>query len=185
MSHTEMRALFAKLHAYRKANQGVAAIEFALVLPFLLILCFGGMELMDGVTLDRQVSLVATSVDNIVSQYTSISASTQMPDILNASVQIMQPYTTSNAGIVVSLITIGSSGQATVSWSQALNATARTTGSTVTVPSALDTPNTTLVLSEASYAYTPVFDFIHTGTLHLFHSIYMVPREATTINLTT
>jgi Flp pilus assembly protein TadG len=179
-----MERLLAKFCAYKKADQGVAAIEFALVLPFLLILCFGGLEIMDGVTLDRQVSLVATSVDNIVSQYTSISATTQMPDILNASVQIMQPYSTSHAGIVVSLVTISSSGQATVTWSQALNATARTANSTVTVPSALDTPNTTLVLSEASYNYTPVFDFISAGTLHLFHSIYMVPREATTINLT-
>jgi len=179
-----MESLIRKLRACHKANQGVAAIEFALTLPFLLILCFGGVEVMDGVTLDRQISLVATSVDNIVSQYTSISASTQMPDILNASAQIMQPYTTSNAGIVVSLVSISSSGQATVTWSQALNATARTTGSTVSVPSALATPNTTLVLSEASYAYTPLFDFIHIGTLHLAHSIYMVPREATTINLT-
>ena len=179
-----MRALFAKLRAYATANRGVAAIEFALTLPFLLILCFGGMEIMDGVTLDRQVSLIATTVGNIVTQYTTISASSQLSDILNASSQIMQPYSTSNAGIVVSLVSISSSGQATVSWSQALNATARVQNSVVTVPSALDTPNTTLVLSEASYAYTPVFDFIHTGTLHLFHSIYMVPRESTTINLT-
>jgi len=179
-----MRALLTRLRAYRKANQGVAAIEFALTLPFLLILCFGGVEIMDGVTLDRQVSLIATTVANIVTQYTSISASTQMQDILNASAQIMQPYTTSNAGIVVSLVSIDGGGHATVTWSQALNATARTAGSNVSVPSALATPNTTLVLSEASYAYTPVFDFIHTGTLHLAHSIYMVPREATTINLT-
>ena len=179
-----MGDLFEKFRAYRKANQGVAAVEFALTFPFLLILFFGGVEITDGVTLDRQVSLVATTVANIVSQYTSISASTQMPDILGASAQIMQPYTTSNTGIVVSLISISNSGQATVTWSQALNATARSTGSVVTVPSALDTPNTTLVLSEASYAYTPVFDFIHVGTLHLARSIYMVPREATTINLT-
>ena len=179
-----MRALFKKFGAYRKANQGVAAIEFALTLPFLLILCFGGVEIMDGVTLDRQVSLIATTVGNIVTQYTTISASTQMPDILNAAAQIMLPYTASNTGIVVSLVSINGSGQATVTWSQALHATARTTGSTVSVPSAMDTPNTTVVLSEASYAYTPVFDFIHVGTLHLAHSIYMVPREATTINLT-
>ena len=53
-----MKAL-SKPRAYRKANQGMAAIEFAIAMPVLLILCFGGVEVMDGVTSDSQVSLVA------------------------------------------------------------------------------------------------------------------------------
>jgi len=57
-SPTEMKAL-SKPRAYRKANQGMAAIEFAIAMPVLLILCFGGVEVMDGVTSDSQVSLVA------------------------------------------------------------------------------------------------------------------------------
>ncbi len=165
-------------------QRGVAALEFALTLPFLLILFFGGVELSEGVILDRQVSLIATTVANIVTQYTTISASTQLPDVLNVTGQIMAPYSSSATGIVVSLVTINSAGAATVTWSQAQNATARATGSSVTVPGSLDTPSTTLVYSEATYTYTPTFDFLHFGTFHLYHSIFMVPRESTTINLT-
>jgi hypothetical protein len=65
-----------------------------------------------------------------------------------------------------------------------MNGTARTTGQPVTVPAQLDIPNTALLLSETTYAYTPTIDFIHMGTQNLQSSIFMVPRASTTINLT-
>jgi Flp pilus assembly protein TadG len=162
----------------------MAAVEFALLLPFLLFLYLGGVEIIEGILLQRQTTLTATTVANIVAQYTSISASTQLPDILNASVQIFAPNSGANATVVVSLVTISSGGQATVTWSQALNGSARPTGQVITVPSTLDIPNTTLLYSETTYSYTPTFDFMHIGTRSIYSSIYMVPRASTTINLT-
>ena len=170
--------------ALLKDKKGVSAVEFALILPFLLALLFGGTELLQGVLIHRQATLAATTVANIVTQYTSISASTQMPDILNASVQIFAPNAAANASIVVSLVTIDSGGKGTVTWSQTLNGTARATGQVVTVPASLDIPNTALIYSEANYAYTPVFDFLKFGTFNLYNAIFMPPRDASTINLT-
>jgi Flp pilus assembly protein TadG len=162
-------------------QNGVAAIEFALLLPFLLLLYLGGVEILQGILIQRQATLTATTVANIVGQYTSISASTQMPDILNAAVQIFAPNPAANANVVVSLITIDGNGSATVTWSQALTGSGRAKGP-ITVPSTLDIPSTSLLFSEATYAYTPVVDFIHMGTKNLYASIYMVPRASTTIN---
>jgi Flp pilus assembly protein TadG len=166
-------------------DSGLAAIEFALLLPFLALLYLGSAELILGIMLQRQTTLAATTVANIVAQYTSISASTQMPDILNAATQIFEPNPASNANVVVSLITISSTGQATVTWSQALSGSGRTVGQVITVPATLDTPNTYLLLSESSYAYTPAVDFMNLGTQTLTASIFMLPRASTTINLTT
>jgi Flp pilus assembly protein TadG len=178
-----LKRIMAKCRGFDQ--RGVAAIEFALVLPFMLYLYFGGFELIQGVMLHRQASLTATTVGNIVTQYTSISASTQLPDIMNVSTQIFSPYPSSNASVVVSLVTIDSTGKATVTWSQALNATPRSIGSTVTVPGTLDIANTSLIFSEVTYAYTPTYDFIGMGTKNLYASIFMVPRASTTINLNT
>ena len=173
-----------KTIAFVRDKAGVSAVEFALVLPFMLLLLFGSTELLQVVLIDRQVTLTASTVANIVAQYTTISASQDMPDVLNASVQIFSPNPSSNAQVVVSLVTIDSRGNATVTWSQTLNGTARRTGAVVTVPASLKIPNTSLVFSEVAYSYVPVFDFLHFGTFSLYELVFMGPREATTINLT-
>ena len=164
-------------------GSGVAAVEFALILPFLVLVYFGTAEVGEGVMLNGKTSLTAATVANIVAQYTTISASSQLPDILNVSSQTFAPYSSSPAGIVVSCITIDSSGKATIAWSQAQNATARSTGQVMTLPAALDLPNTSLIYSEASYAYTAPVDFLKIGVIHIYDSVYMTPRASTTVNL--
>ncbi len=164
-------------------QRGFAAVEFALILPFMLLLYLGSVELTQGIMVNRQVALTADTVTNIVAQYTTISASQQLPDILTASAQIFEPNPASAATVVISLITIDSSGKATVSWSQALNGSPLTQGQTIAIPGNLDIPNTTLVYGQAKYAYTPWFDFMGIGTLNLSSSVYMSPRASSTINL--
>jgi hypothetical protein len=132
----------------------------------------------------RLVDLTANTVTNLVTQYTTISQSSQMPDILSAATQVMYPNTPANVQVVVSLISIDKNGNATVAWSQTLHGTARTVGAAVTVPAALDIANTNIVFGETTYPYTAAIDFLNLGTFNLYSSIFMVPRAATTINLT-
>ena len=164
-------------------DSGVAAVEFALVLPFMLLLYFGGVEITQAVMVNRLVVLTANTVTNLVSQYTTISASTQMPDILNASTQVLSPYSSANAQVVVSCIAIDSTGRATVTWSKTMNGTALTAGQSVTVPAALDIPNTSLIFGQVSYAYTPAFDFIRIAPINTSAAVYMAPRDSTTVNM--
>src|SRR6516225_6074401 len=91
-------------------QRGMAAVEFALILPFMLLLYLGSVELTQGIIVDRDVAMTADTVTNIVAQYTTLSASQQLPDILNASAQIFSPNPSSAATVVVSLITIDGSG---------------------------------------------------------------------------
>jgi hypothetical protein len=65
---------------------------------------------------------------------------------------------------------------ATIMWSDTLNGAKRTVGSTVTLPSALQVPNTNLIWSEVSYSYRPAIGYVITGTLNLSDQIYMRPR---------
>ena len=167
-------------------QRGLSAVEFALILPVMALIYLGGFELTQALSVNRLVALTASTVTNVVSQYTTISASQQMPDILNASSQVLSPWPSSNATVVVSGITISATGVATVAWSQALpSGSARTVGSVVTLPAALDTPGGFVVFGETTYAYTPMLDYIHIGTINLYSFDYMLPRASTTINMTT
>jgi Flp pilus assembly protein TadG len=69
-----------KLARLVRDRRGIAAVEFALIVPVMVTLCFGSVEVCNAVSLDRMVSLTAGTVANLVSQYTTISSSTQMPD---------------------------------------------------------------------------------------------------------
>ncbi|MGH7083518.1 MAG: TadE/TadG family type IV pilus assembly protein [Acetobacteraceae bacterium] len=167
----------------RRDRAGLAAIEFAMALPILMLLYFGIVEFAQAINVNRLVGLTAETVTNLVTQYTSISKSTQMPDILDASTEVLAPYSPTSASVVVSLISVDSKGNATVAWSQAKNGTPRTAGQTFTLPAALDIPNTSVVFGEVSYPFNPAFDYLNLGTFNLYSSVYMVPRDATTINL--
>ena len=168
---------------FQRNQSGIAAVEFALLLPFLLLLYLGTVELTQGVILNRKTTLAAQTVGNIVAQYTTISQSQQLPDIFNATNQIFAPYSTTPSSILVTSITIDANNKATVAWSQGSNATLRVVGSSITIPAALNVASTTILLSEATYQYTAPFDFLHLGTIQFYTPIYMSPRASTTINL--
>jgi Flp pilus assembly protein TadG len=179
-----VRHLLTTAAKFRSSRHGVAAVEFALIVPVMLLLLLGTFEVSQAIAAKRKAVLTASTVANIVTQYTNISASQTMPDILNASASVLIPFSSNNAIVVVSCISIDAQGIAKIAWSQALpSGDARTVGQIVTVPAALDVPSTSLIFGETTYAYTPVVDFMNLGTSNLYSSVYMLPRSATTITL--
>jgi Flp pilus assembly protein TadG len=156
-------------------KRGVSAVEFAMVLPLMVTLYLGGVEVSSAVAIDRKVTLIARTLGDLVAQATSVDNST-MTSILSATTAVMAPYSDTNLKITVSSVQINSQGVAKVSWSDTKNGTARPVGSTVTLPAALNVASTSLIWAEASYAYTPTIGYVMTGTKNLTDQIYMRPR---------
>jgi Flp pilus assembly protein TadG len=178
------RRLHHLLSRFRCSNDGVSAVEFALVLPLMLSLYIGSAEVSQGIAADRKVTLMARTVADLASQVSSISNS-DMNNLLNASAAVMQPYSTAPLKITVSSVVIDAQGKATVDWSDTRNGTARAKGQAVTLPGALTVPNTSLIWGEVEYTYTPVVGYVITGPLSLKDQIYMRPRLSATVTRTT
>ena len=172
-------------HLVRLARErrGVAAVEFAMLLPLMVTLYLGSVEISQGVGIDRKVTLASRTVTDLASQVSTI-ASADMTNILNASSSVIAPYDASKLKVTVSAVTIDASAVAKIAWSCTLNGTKRAVGSTVTLPAALNVANTTLVWGEVSYAYTPTIGYVVTGTLNLSDQIYMRPRLSDTVTAT-
>jgi len=170
-----MRALNLRLQSFRRNDRGVSAVEFALLSPLMIGLYLGGVEISEGIGVDRKVTLTAGAMANLAAQVSTISAS-DMTNILNASTAIMAPYPTTTLKITVSCINIDSNKVAKVKWSETRNGTKLSTGSTVTLPTALAVANTQLLFSEVSYTYDPAVGHVITGTLNLSDKMYMSPR---------
>jgi Flp pilus assembly protein TadG len=156
-------------------ERGVSAVEFALLLPLMVSLYLGAVELSQGIAADRKVTLTARTICDLVSQVSSINTA-DMTNALNAASAVMAPYPVSNLKVTVSSIRIDANGNATIDWSKSLNGTARSTGSTVTLPSALVVNSSYLIWSEVQYSYKPVIGAVVTGTMTLKDQIYMRPR---------
>lgn len=177
-------AYISRLHgAFRQIGRderGVSAVEFALLLPLMLTLYFGAVEVSQAVAVDRKVTLSARSVADLIAQAQSVNTS-DVNGILDAASAVTAPYSALNLKVTVSQIKIDAQGNATVSWSDARNTTAKTPGAAVTIPSALKIANTYLILGEVEYAYTPTIGYVITGTLNLKDQIYMRPRQSTSV----
>jgi len=171
-------------------DRGVAATEFAIVVPFMLVLYVGGVELGNGLATNVKVTATAHSVADMISQNTQVTSS-QMAGILQASTAIMAPYAVTDTNgnslitITVSEVSTDSSGKATVQWSKSTSSTgARPVGQTMTLSSytagsSTNNANISLILSEVSYAYTPNLGYTISGTVTLSDSYYLFPRCST------
>lgn len=170
-------------HRFAGDARGVSAVEFALVLPLMMTLYLGGAEVSQAITASRKVTLVSRTVADLVSQYSSINTA-NVTNILNASAAIVSPFSSSNLAVTVSCVKIDANGNATVAWSDTLGGTKRATGSSVTLPSALAVPNTSLVWTEAQYTYQPTIGYVITGAMALKDQMYMRPRLSDTVTRT-
>jgi Flp pilus assembly protein TadG len=156
-------------------QRGISAVEFAMLLPLMVTLYLGGVEVSQAVAVDRKVTLIARSLGDLVAQATNVTTS-DVTSILAASAAVVAPYDDSKLKITVSSVKIDSTGVAKIAWSDTKNGTVRAVGSTVTLPDALNTNGTWLIWTEAEYAYTPAIGYVITGTMTLKDQIYMRPR---------
>jgi Flp pilus assembly protein TadG len=175
-------SLFAR---FRKAKDGIAAVEFALLLPVMITLFFGVVEVSLALACRADVTNVASTAADLVAQESSI-ATADMSNVFSAASAILYPYDTTAAKITLSSIiydtSTGSLTSGKVAWSCAKNTTARSTGTTVTLPSGLMTTNGSVIMSEITYNYTSPTTKVITGPLSMTNSFYTKPRRVAAIS---
>jgi Flp pilus assembly protein TadG len=172
--------LIQRLASFARDRRGISAVEFAMLLPLMVTMYLGVIEVSKGVAIDRKVTLTTRTMADLASRVTSINNS-DMNSLLNASAAVIAPYQSSPLKIVLSAVTIDANGNAKIAWSDTLGGSKRSVGSTVTLPAVLNVPNTQLIWSEVSYLYNPTFGYVLTGNLNLSDQIYMRPRLSDTI----
>jgi Flp pilus assembly protein TadG len=163
------------LRAFARSRDGIAAVEFAALLPFMLMMYIGGVEVSDAIIINLRIGNTVETVTNLTTQYTVIH-NADMTGVLNAASAIMSPISTTGLVVTVSEVTTNAQGQGAVTWSDSLNGTARPVGQSVTLPVSLQTANVTYVWTEASYTYNPM-GFVLKSALKFSDQSYMYPRQ--------
>lgn len=165
-------------------ESGVAAVEFALILPILLTLWIGGVEVTQALSFDRRLNNLSASLGDIVARSKMLTHA-EADEILDIAVGVMYPYSADGVSMVITAVTIDADGAATVAWSRAEGTSARAVGENVNdlVAATLRVPESQIIMSEVSGAYTPAVGYVITGTVDLEERMFYVPRLTPEIRL--
>jgi Flp pilus assembly protein TadG len=164
-------------------RRGVAAVEFALVVPIVIVVYVTGFEIAQAATVYRKLTDTTVQLANVTAQYTTMT-STDVANVTHASAQIMAPYSATNLSIVLSEVTTDSKGAATVTWSQQYQGKALATGASVTMPTGFQAANTNYVMVQTTYSYSPTFGTSLIGPIAMSNKIFMLPRSSSSIPCT-
>src|SRR6204780_4197431 len=123
------------------SQRGVAALEFAMIMPVMLILFLSSFDVGNAIIVYLKVRTATYELAAITNQYgtgstAQISTST-MSTITLATSAVMAPFSTSAAVVTISQIKATSATAATVSWSYSVNGT-KLSGSYTGPPGEID-----------------------------------------------
>ncbi|MDF2118036.1 TadE/TadG family type IV pilus assembly protein [Roseiarcaceae bacterium H3SJ34-1] len=191
-------------------RRGVAAVEFALILPLMLLLYLGTSELTQGVMASRKATLVARALSDLVGQLAagSTMTNTEATNIFNAATAIMSPFNTSSLKMTITSVEFVANSAAANKydakprWTITRNSgTARpcailTAVSNTTKPASNNMPNGmyqagSIIVADVSYTYDPPFgkallEWSKTASVvNMSQTTYMRPRNQTLIGIST
>ena len=193
ISENSVRPALAKISAgfarIRNARDGMAAVEFAMVLPIMVGMYLGCCEVSSGFSASKKVDAAARALSDLTAQASADITQSQMNDIIAASTGVMQPFdgSTSPLAITSFIMPTPANGQpvkAYTDWSYIRGGAAVACGDqTALVPAGFLTAGRSVVKADVAYTYMPLmagpFKTIGTGSttsLTLHSTIWMQPR---------
>jgi len=156
--------------------EGLAAIEFAFILPLMLVLFFGTVEFSQGVAVDRKVTIMARTLADLTSQNTSVTT-TQLNNFFAAATAVMTPYDSAPVNSTLSELYVDpNSLQVRVQWSE--GKAPRSKGEIVAIPAKLQVGGTYLIFAEVNYLFKPTVGYVMAPSgIRLSDVAYTRPRQ--------
>ena len=173
------------------ARDGISAVEFALILPFMLTLYLGGSELGDGMAIQFKATLAARTVADLATQYTNIPDSTTMNQILGAASTVVTPIP--DGGHDRHRLGINAH-----QWQHDGDGRLERVQHRQRASPEFDLPASDrnarrwlrgilpvyLILGEVTYPYTPSMGYVITGTINIYEDVVFSPRLASCVQYT-
>ncbi len=178
-------------------KRATAVVETALILPAALLTLALVLYGAEGFAIQRKVSSTARTVTDLITQATptlyssgsSVMTKAVIDNLLQVGSAVLAPYSAANMTMVVSEVLVNTGGlTATVQWSEPYyGGTARPANQVLTLPGTIGTgqAGNYFVLGEVYYNYTPLNFYMSLSPISLYGSIYLTPRQSTSITCTT
>ena len=186
-----------KARRFVRDSGGVAALEFALIVPLLLALYFVTMEVAQAIEVNKKVGRVGNMVADLVTQQQEIRKS-ELQGIMRIGEATLQPYNRSQPDIIITAIEVTdeTTPKTQVVWSHRLIngefSAGPAKGTATELPPALKIKGSFLVRAESTLAYEPVITWAAEAKttlglaaafdgISMAETYYLRPRMSTTI----
>jgi Flp pilus assembly protein TadG len=180
-------------------RQGTAAVEFAMLLPIMITLFFGTVETSMALLARADVSLMASTTADLISQASQIQTA-DISNAYNAAGTILYPYydpsKTGSAKPTIRITSViydtatASTTSGKIAWtciqtgSGSLTPGTRAVGDTVTfgpplIPASQDLMTTggSVLIAEIAYSYASPTSKVITGTMNFTNNFVTKPRR--------
>ncbi len=166
------------LRRFARNIRGLAASEFALLLPVMLTILIGTVEVGNAFIIDRKVTSAVQTASDLVAQARQVTTA-DLTDILTAVDLIIRPFDTTKGGTVIYSVVMDSGGTVSIGWS-------RTSGTgapspTTSVPSGLLQPGSSVIVAAMNYRYVPLIGSGLIGNITISDAAYLRPRRQSVI----
>lgn len=161
-----------RLSQFNAAREGVAAVEFAVILPVMLAMYLGMVEVTAGVTTNRKVTLLARTLADLTAQAAKLTNG-ERDNIFAAANYVMQPAPSTGVKMLIVSLYIDKDKKVKVCWGEQKGGI--TIPGTVTLDDGLKIADTSLIMSKVEMPYTPAAKLLN-ASYTLTETSYMRPR---------
>ena len=197
-AHLKITETWSRAIGFWSDRKGIAAVEFALIVPILLIMYFMTMEASQAIETSKKVSRIGSMVADLVTQQPTI-VKADLDAIMKIGTSTIQPYNRSTPNITITAIqvTTDTPPRVNVVWSRkvvsGVSSVGATAGTTTTVPTTLKVAGTFLIRVESNLSYSPIINWqpdtqqklgltqALTTTIPMGETYYLRPRRSLTI----
>lgn len=166
--------LLIKLRRFIVQTKGAVAIEFAMIFPIMITIYFGVVELSHGLAASRKVTMLTSTVGDLVAQFETIGPTT-LTGLYDAADEIMRPFGTNGTNQlkinVYSVTTVAANN-----WSY--SPSGECLGGAPTVPANLLASGGSVIVAHVCYIHNSILHRFFTSDPTFTDTFYLRPRQA-------
>lgn len=184
--------LLETIRHYRRDQKGVAAVEFALILPIMLLVYIGTVEASALISMDRHVQSVTGTLGDLVARSSKSISGTDLRKYFLAAGGVMTPYPADDLHQIVTEVRVNTNRTTQVVWTrQYLDGVySRTTPHTEGQPFPLPREvidislDGFVIVSETRYSnYKPLYGIVFDQPVTLSRENFYLPRFGDSIDI--
>lgn len=159
---------------------GVVAVEFALILPTLIVLFIGTFEAANLVRVKMKFDEAAPAIANLVAMQNPTKTGTLTSDFCTAADDMLAPFSTSGLNVQVASVT-NYNGTTTQDWTANCNKISNPQTPTTLVSGLLPNAGDSVIVVQTTYTYTAPIHMVLGSSYTFSNNGFARPRSNSTV----